>query len=56
MPSRSRPVRMPARTGSTAVGAAAEQKPAGDGPRRSAGPTMRPKNGVDRYFEVTARR
>ncbi|MFQ1003516.1 NCS2 family permease [Modestobacter sp. SSW1-42] len=47
---------MPARTGSTAVGAAGEQKPAGDGPRRSAGPTMRPKNGVDRYFEVTARR
>ncbi|MGY5883783.1 NCS2 family permease [Modestobacter lacusdianchii] len=26
------------------------------GPRRSAGPQIRPRNGVDRYFEVTARR
>jgi AGZA family xanthine/uracil permease-like MFS transporter len=58
MPSRSRPVRLPARTGSTAVGAPATQAvdPAGPGSRRSAGPTLRPKNGVDRYFEVTARR
>ena len=57
MPSRSRPVRMPARTGSTAVGAPASPgAPAGPGARRSAGPTMRPKNGVDRYFSVTARR
>jgi len=36
----------PRPTGSTAIGA----------PRRSPGPKVRPKNGLDRYFEITERR
>src|SRR4051794_13994386 len=28
----------------------------GAGPRRSDGPRPRPKNGLDRYFEISARR
>jgi len=50
MPDTSRSARPPAEGGSTAVGAGAVA------PRRSPGPQVRPKNGVDRYFEVTARR
>jgi len=58
MPDKSRPARTSARrTGSTAVGATAETTavPA-SAPRRSPGPKVRPKNGLDRYFEVTERR
>jgi AGZA family xanthine/uracil permease-like MFS transporter len=57
MPDKSRPARTPARgTGSTAVGTTAEPATAPSAPRRSPGPKVRPKNGVDRYFEVTERR
>jgi adenine/guanine/hypoxanthine permease len=58
MPDKSRPVRTPAKgTGSTAAGTSGETAPpAAPGSRRSAGPQLRPRNGVDRYFEVTARR
>jgi AGZA family xanthine/uracil permease-like MFS transporter len=31
-------------------------EPAGPGPRRSEGPRVRPRNGLDRYFEISARR
>ena len=60
MPDKSRPSRRPVKaTGSTAVGTTGETptvaaEPAA--PRRSPGPQIRPKNGLDRYFEVTARR
>jgi adenine/guanine/hypoxanthine permease len=40
-------------TGSTATGTAA-RPPAG--PRRSEGPRARPRNGLDRYFSISARR
>ncbi|CCH86291.1 Xanthine/uracil/vitamin C permease [Modestobacter italicus] len=61
MPDKSRPARTPGKgTGSTAVGApAATPQGTATGttaPRRSPGPKVRPKNGVDRYFEVTERR
>ncbi|WP_216870619.1 NCS2 family permease [Modestobacter excelsi] len=61
MPDRSRPARTPGKgTGSTAVGAPAAT-PQGTAtatatPRRSPGPKVRPKNGVDRFFGVTERR
>jgi AGZA family xanthine/uracil permease-like MFS transporter len=50
MPDPSRSARTPAEGGSTTAGASAAA------PRRSPGPQVRPRNGVDRYFEVTARR
>ncbi|TFV63102.1 UNVERIFIED_ORG: NCS2 family permease [Bacillus sp. AZ43] len=53
MPDQSRPS-----TGSTA-GSADGGTPAdvvADGPRRSDGPQLRPRNGLDRFFEITARR
>jgi AGZA family xanthine/uracil permease-like MFS transporter len=54
MPDKSRPAHTPADgAGSTAAGTAAETTTAS---RRSPGPQIRPKNGLDRYFEVTARR
>jgi AGZA family xanthine/uracil permease-like MFS transporter len=54
MPDKSRPAHTPDNgAGSTAAGTAAETTTA---PRRSPGPQIRPKNGLDRYFEVTARR
>ncbi|SDX72343.1 putative MFS transporter, AGZA family, xanthine/uracil permease [Modestobacter sp. DSM 44400] len=65
MPEKSRPSgRKPGgRTGSTAVAPSAPAAPTAGTvdevvapPRRSPGPTVRPKNGLDRYFEVTARR
>ena len=59
MPDKSRPGRTPTkRTGSTAVGAAeaAPAAPVATAPRRSPGPQVKPKNGLDRYFGVTARR
>ena len=49
MPDKSRPARTPAEGGSTAAGTTSS-------PRRSPGPQVRPKNGVDRYFEGSARR
>jgi adenine/guanine/hypoxanthine permease len=56
MPDKSRPARTPAKgTGSSAVGTA-DQPATGTAPRRSAGPKVRPKNGLDRYFQVTERR
>ena len=63
MPDKSRPSR-----GATASGAARGAAPTADGGtpadvlagdpahRRSDGPRVRPKNGLDRYFEVSARR
>ncbi|MCU1420253.1 MAG: Xanthine/uracil/vitamin permease, partial [Mycetocola sp.] len=57
MPDKSRPARTPAEgTGSTAAGTTAETTTVAAAPRRSPGPQVRPKNGLDRYFEVTARR
>jgi adenine/guanine/hypoxanthine permease len=68
MPDKSRPsARKPsggrggstaAGTGSPATGTATAGTPDETlgAPRRSPGPTVRPRNGVDRYFEVTARR
>jgi adenine/guanine/hypoxanthine permease len=57
MPDKSRPARTPGKaTGSTAAGTTVEATTAAAGPRRSPGPKVRPKNGVDRYFEVTERR
>ncbi len=59
MPAKSR---RPAKGASTPAPAADSGTPAdvvaGDGtlPRRSGGPQVRPKNGLDRYFEVSARR
>ena len=56
MPDKSRPARTPAKgNGSTAVGTA-DQPATGTTPRRSPGPQVRPKNGLDRYFQVTQRR
>src|SRR4051812_38293364 len=56
MPDKSRPARTPAKgTGSSAVGTA-EPPATGTTPRRSPGPKVRPKNGLDRYFQVTERR
>jgi AGZA family xanthine/uracil permease-like MFS transporter len=56
MPDKSRPARTPAKgAGSSAVGAA-DQPATATTPRRSPGPKVRPKNGLDRYFEVTERR
>ena len=59
MPDKSRPSRRPVKaTGSTAVGTAETATVAAEpgAPRRSPGPQVRPKNGLDRYFEVSARR
>src|SRR4051794_2204487 len=57
MPDTSRPVRTPERgTGSTAEGVPGEVSTAAAAPRRSPGPKVRPKNGLDRYFQVTERR
>src|SRR4051794_20707874 len=57
MPDTSRPVRTPAGgTGSTAVGVPGEVSTAAAARRRSPGPKVRPKNGLDRYFQVTERR
>src|SRR4051812_2783528 len=61
MPGKSRPARTPAAgpargTGSTAVGAAGQTAVSPAAPRRSPGPQVKPRNGLDRYFEVTARR
>jgi len=64
MPSKSRPSRGTGSTGAASVAASAadEGTPAdvvaGDAttPRRSQGPRVRPKNGLDRYFEVSVRR
>jgi AGZA family xanthine/uracil permease-like MFS transporter len=57
MPDKSRSARTPGKgTGSTAAGTTVEATTAAAGPRRSPGPKVRPKNGVDRYFEVTERR
>ncbi len=59
MPAKSR---RPAKGANTPAPAADSGTPAdvvaGDGtlPRRSGGPQVRPKNGLDRYFEVSARR
>jgi adenine/guanine/hypoxanthine permease len=56
MPDKSRPARTPAKgTGSSAVGTA-DQPATGTASRRSPGPKVRPKNGLDRYFQVTERR
>ncbi|SOE00891.1 NCS2 family permease [Blastococcus haudaquaticus] len=55
MPEKSRPT-----TGSTTAGAdggtPADVLAGGTGARRSDGPQVRPKNGLDRYFEISARR
>jgi AGZA family xanthine/uracil permease-like MFS transporter len=57
MPDRSRPARTPAKgTGSTAAGTTTAPAAGASAPRRSPGPKVRPKNGVDRYFEVSERR
>ena len=61
MPDKSRPARRPAAsTGSSAVGSTVAGTPeetlAPTTPRRSPGPKVKPKNGLDRYFEVTERR
>jgi adenine/guanine/hypoxanthine permease len=64
MPGKSRPTRTPAAgpakgTGSTAVGTTGRSTTATaapPAPRRSPGPQVRPRNGLDRYFEVSARR
>jgi adenine/guanine/hypoxanthine permease len=40
----------------TATATAGTPDEATGSPRRSPGPTVRPRNGLDRYFEVTARR
>jgi adenine/guanine/hypoxanthine permease len=60
MPDKSGSARRPAKgTGSTAVGTTDSSRtpaPAGTAPRRSPGPKVRPKNGLDRYFQVTERR
>src|SRR3954465_6235448 len=53
MPDTSRSPRTPA-TGAGSTMATATAQPSV--PRRSPGPQVRPRNGVDRYFEVTARR
>jgi AGZA family xanthine/uracil permease-like MFS transporter len=56
MPDKSRPARTPAKgAGGNAVGTTAEA-PTAASPRRSPGPKLRPKNGLDRYFQVTERR
>jgi AGZA family xanthine/uracil permease-like MFS transporter len=53
MSDKSRPARTPAPgAGSSAEGTTETAAP----PRRSPGPKVRPKNGLDRYFEVTERR
>ncbi|SNR83995.1 NCS2 family permease [Blastococcus mobilis] len=58
MPEKSRPV--PGSTGASAhgdSGTPAEVVPGGQGAaRRSDGPKVRPRNGLDRYFEISARR
>ncbi|NEK57668.1 NCS2 family permease [Geodermatophilus sabuli] len=55
MPEKSRPS-----TGSSPVGGAgdtpADVAAAVTGPRRSDGPRVRPKNGLDRYFDISGRR
>src|SRR5687767_15960769 len=62
MPDKSRPSkRVSARAASGDVVTAGNGTPAevAEGPagsRRSAGPQVRPKNGLDRYFEISARR
>jgi AGZA family xanthine/uracil permease-like MFS transporter len=55
MPDKSRSARTPGKgTGSTAATTTATTEAAA--PRRSPGPQVRPRNGLDRYFEVTTRR
>ncbi|GAA4756786.1 NCS2 family permease [Modestobacter marinus] len=60
--SRKRAAKVPGGTGATAVGAAPAPADAGTpaevvtGPRRSPGPRVRPKNGLDRFFSITERR
>ena len=57
MPDKSRSARTPAKgTGSSAVGTADQPATGTATTRRSPGPKIRPKNGLDRYFQVTERR
>ncbi|MGY1841075.1 MULTISPECIES: NCS2 family permease [unclassified Modestobacter] len=59
MPDRSRPPRTPAsgpQAADAADGKAVLGASEGTTPRRSAGPRIKPRNGLDRYFEITARR
>ncbi|WP_222262627.1 NCS2 family permease [Modestobacter marinus] len=56
MPDRSRPHR-PSASGTQSAGDTSDEAVLGSSaPRRSPGPTIRPKNGLDRYFEISARR
>ncbi len=61
MPDKSRPSAGASRAKGTAApapdaGTPADVVAAGTKPRRSDGPRVRPKNGLDRYFEISARR
>ena len=60
MPEKSRPSRGASAPKAAAVAderhAGRRRRGRGTAPRRSDGPRVRPKNGLDRYFEISARR